>query len=188
MTVEIIGVCSGVKSPDLRFHGYSTRCWPSRNTCRPRTAPETTRQHSWDTSHRPLSPLSAKTFHVVEILQNIFIRQEDCQKWYRTLKWSHTTAYGISVRSQTLIYVRTTLGILRVRSEYADIRRRTLCYTQRPNYFLDMFKMYQRMQAYRIYVTNTLTICITYAGYARHTLNTLKVRYLYVMNKLLIRL
>jgi len=64
-----------------------------------------------------------------------------------------------------------TLGIRRVSSEYADIRRRTLCYTQRPNYFLDMFKIYQRMRVYRIYVTNTLTIRTTYAGYARHTLD-----------------
>jgi len=38
-----------------------------------------------------------------------------------------------------------TLGIRRVRSKYAEIRRCTLCYTQRPNYILDMFKMYQRM-------------------------------------------
>jgi len=70
------------------------------------------------------------------------------------LKCTHTTAYGISscermlIRSQTLIYVRGTLGIRRVRSEYADIRRCTLCYTQRPKFFLDMFKIYQRMRVY----------------------------------------
>ena len=61
----------------------------------------------------------------------------------------------------------------------------TLCYTQRPNLFLDMFKIYQRMRPYRIYVTHTLTIRTAYAGYARHRL---KVRYEYVMNTLLIRL
>ena len=49
----------------------------------------------------------------------------------------HITAYGISVcermliRSHMLIYVRGTLGIRRVRSEYADIRlcTGTLYYT-----------------------------------------------------------
>ena len=91
------------------------------------------------------------------------------------------------IRLQTLINVRSTLGIRLVRSEYADIRRRTLCYTQRPKYFLDMFKIYQRMRANRIYVTHTLTIRTAYAGYARHTLNTLRVRYSYVMNTLVIR-
>ena len=38
-----------------------------------------------------------------------------------------------------------------------------------------MFKIYQRMRAYRIYVTRTLTIRTAYAGYAVHTPNTLKV-------------
>jgi len=48
------------------------------------------------------------------------------------LKFSYTTAYDISVchrmilRSQTQIYVRGTLGIRRVRSSYADMRRYTL--------------------------------------------------------------
>ena len=46
------------------------------------------------------------------------------------------------IRSHTLIYVRVTLGIRRVRSKYADIRRCTLLYTQRPNYFLDMFNIF----------------------------------------------
>ena len=54
--------------------------------------------------------------------------------------------------------------------------------------FLDMFKIYQRMRAYRIYVTHTLAIRMAYAGYARHTLNTLKVCYSYAMNMPLIRL
>jgi len=77
------------------------------------------------------------------------------------LKCSHITAHGIGVcermliRSQTLIFVRGTLCIRRVRSEYADIRRCTLCYTQRPKYFLNMFKIYQRMWAYRIYANHT---------------------------------
>jgi len=81
------------------------------------------------------------------------------------LQHFNTTAYGINVcermliyariRSQKLIYVRDTLGIRRVRSEYADIRLCTLCYTQRPTYFLDMLKIYQHMRAYRIYLTQT---------------------------------
>ena len=44
------------------------------------------------------------------------------------------------------------------------------------------------MREYRIYVTHTLTIHTAYAGYANHTLNTLKVRYSYAMNTLLIQL
>jgi len=51
------------------------------------------------------------------------------------------------------------------------------------NRFLDMFKMYQRVRAYRIYVTHTLTC----AGHARHTLYVLKVRCSYVIRKLSIR-
>jgi len=53
-----------------------------------------------------------------------------------TLKCSHTTAYVISVcqrmiiRPHTQIYVRDTLGIRRVRSSYADIRRCTLLYAE----------------------------------------------------------
>jgi len=37
--------------------------------------------------------------------------------------------------------------------------------------FLDMFKIYknQRIRAYRLYVTHTLTLRTTYAGYASHT-------------------
>jgi len=104
------------------------------------------------------------------------------------LKCSHTTVYGISVCEhmlihwQTLIYVRGMLGICRVRSEYADIRQCMLCYMQRPNYFLDMFKIYQRMRAYRIYVTHALTICTAYSGYARHALNMLLIRYEYAFH------
>jgi len=45
--------------------------------------------------------------------------------------------------------------------------------------FLDMLKIYQRIRAYRIYVTHTLTIGTAYAGYARHTLITHKVHYAY---------
>jgi len=92
------------------------------------------------------------------------------------------------IRLQTLIYVRGTLGISRAVSEYADIRQCTLFIRRDHIIFLDMFKIYQRMRTYRIYATHTLTIRTAYAGYARHTLNTLKVRYSYVMNTLLIRL
>jgi len=64
------------------------------------------------------------------------------------LKCSHTIAYDIIVcerslyvriRSQPLIYVRGTLSIRCVRFGYADIRRCTLCYPQRPNYFWTKF-------------------------------------------------
>jgi len=90
------------------------------------------------------------------------------------------------IRSHTQIYVRgtCTLGIRRVHSKYAHIRRCTLCYAQSRNDLLDMFKNYQRMRAYSIYVTHTLDI--RYA-YARHTFNTLKVRYSYVSRTLSIR-
>jgi len=70
------------------------------------------------------------------------------------LKCSHTTAYGISVcqrmiiRSHTQTYVRGRLGIRRVRSSYADIRRCTLLYAEAKS-FLDMFKKFQRMPAYQ---------------------------------------
>ena len=40
-----------------------------------------------------------------------------------------------SVRSHVLIYIRGKLGIRGVRPKYAEIRRYTLCYTQRPTYF-----------------------------------------------------
>ena len=46
--------------------------------------------------------------------------------------------------------------------------------------FLDMFKIYQRMRAYSLYVTHTLDIR---SAYARHTLYTLKVRYAYVIQR-----
>jgi len=86
------------------------------------------------------------------------------------------------IRSKMLIYVRGTLGIRRVLSEYAAIRQCTLCYTQRPNFFFDIVKMYQRMRAYRIYmyVTHSLAIRTAYAGYARHTLDIRFIRKRYV--------
>jgi len=57
-------------------------------------------------------------------------------------KCSHTTAYDISVcqrmiiRSYTQEYVRGTLGIRRVRSSYAGIRRCTLLYAEAKIFFL----------------------------------------------------
>ena len=63
--------------------------------------------------------------------------------------------------SHSLIYVRDTLGIRRVRSTNADIhvhvRRCTFCYTQRQTWF---FKIDQRMLAYDIYITHTCTLTI----------------------------
>jgi len=76
-------------------------------------------------------------------------------------------------RSQTLIYDRCTLGIRRIRYEYADIRRCSFVIRRDQINFKDMYKLYQRLQTYKIYVTHTLTIRTAYAGYARHTLNTL---------------
>jgi len=77
--------------------------------------------------------------------------------------------YGISVyasvcsyariRSQKLIYVRSTLRIRRVRFEYADIRQRTLCYTQRPNYF---YGHVQNLSAY----ASAQNIRYSYANHA----------------------
>jgi len=53
--------------------------------------------------------------------------------WHQRMRaYGHTLAY-VRIRPQTLIYVADMLGIRRVRSEYADIHRCTLCYTQRPN-------------------------------------------------------
>jgi len=84
------------------------------------------------------------------------------------------------IRSHTQIYVRDTFGIRRVRSKISDIHQCRL-YAQRP-ISLDMF---QRMRAYTcsiyiyiiihvlflllLYVTQTLTIRKTYAGYAKYT-------------------
>ena len=110
------------------------------------------------------------------VLQPIVVKVQShysVHVWHqRRLILSHTLA--------TRIYVRSTLGIRRVRSEYADIRY----FIRRDQIkFLDMFNIYQRMQAYRIYVTHTLTIRTAYAEYARHTLNTAKgtfpIRYEY---------
>ena len=85
--------------------------------------------------------------------------------------------------THTLIYVRDTLGIRRVRSEYADIRRCSLhlLYTEAKLY-LRYVKNIQRMRANSIYVTHTLTNALQYAGYARHTL----IRYSCVIPTLLI--
>ena len=73
---------------------------------------------------------------------------------YHMIKCSHTTAYDISVCSQARVR-RYTFGVPQAYVVY--IRRRTLCYTQRPNYFIHV-QNYQHMRAYRIYVTHTLTI------------------------------
>ena len=65
---------------------------------------------------------------------------------------------------------------------YAEILRCTLFHTQRPNDFLDMFKIVQRMQAYSIYIMHMPTTCKTYAGYCRHTLAwRLSMLYLYIV-------
>jgi len=74
------------------------------------------------------------------------------------------------IRSQTLIYGRDTLGIRRVRSEYADIRRFTYRVIRRDQIiFWTCSKFISVCE--RIYVTHTLTIRTAYAGYARHTLD-----------------
>ena len=47
-----------------------------------------------------------------------------------------------------------------------------MLYAETKILLMDMFKIFQRMRAYRIYVTHMLTIRTAYAGYARHTLDT----------------
>ena len=78
----------------------------------------------------------------------------------------------------TFVYVPNTLTYVGVR---CVIRRDQLI-------FLDIFKIYQRMRAYRIYVIHTLAIRTAYAGYDRHTLNTQEVRYSCVVKTLFIHL
>ena len=86
---------------------------------------------------------------------------------------SHYTGINVCecIRSHTLIDVRGTLDIRLVRSKYADIRRCLLCYQQRLNYFLDMFKLYQHLRAYSIYLT-----LLKRLPHARHMLDTLDIR------------
>ena len=101
---------------------------------------------------------------------------------------SHTTAYGISVCERMLMntfaYARKRWYMLGVRSAYVVYVPKTLtyvgvrCVIRRDRIvFWTMFKIYQYMRAYRIYVTHTLAIRTAYAGFARHTL---KLRYPYM--------
>ena len=93
------------------------------------------------------------------------------------LKCSHTTAYDISVcqrmiiRSYTQIYVRSTLGIRRVRSSYAGIRRCTLLYAEAKIIFWTCSKIFGVCER----IDNTLLIR---SSYARHTLDTLGIRWI----------
>jgi len=95
---------------------------------------------------------------------------------------AYATVYAYAhVRSQTLIYVRSTLGIRRVRSKYAEIPRRTLCYTQRLSYIVGHVKhlsAYASVKNIRYsYANHTHGIHWIRLTYARHMLNTLKLRY-----------
>jgi len=111
-----------------------------------------------------------------QILTEILIRVN--RKRCLCLKCSHTTAYDISVcqrmtiRSYTQIYVMGTLGIRRVRSSYAGIRRCTSLYAEAKIIFWTCSKIFCVCER----IDNTLLIRSSYAGYARHTLNTLDIR------------
>ena len=76
-------------------------------------------------------------------------------------------------QQQVRLNVTGVLGIHGVRAKYADIRRCTLCYMQRPHYIV---RHVQRMRPYRTYVIHTLTIYMIYAGNARHTLDIRFIR------------
>jgi len=102
------------------------------------------------------------------------------------IKCSHTTAYDISVcqriiiRSYTQIYVRGTLGIRRVRSSYAGIRRFTLLYAEDKKVFWTCSKIFSVCQR----IDNTLLIRSSYARHTLNTLNTLVIRSRYVTHTL----
>ena len=100
------------------------------------------------------------------------------QAYAHTLAYARKRSYTLGVKQAYVEYIPNTLTYVGV---CCVIRRDQI-------YFLGMLKIYQRMRAYRIYVTHTLTILTAYTRYASHTLNTLKVRYSYAMNMLLIRL
>jgi len=95
----------------------------------------------------------------------------------QVLKCSHTTAYGISVcqrmiiRSYTQIYVRGTLGIRRARSSYAGIRRWTSLYGEAKIIFWTCSKIFSVCER----IDYTLLIR---SSYARHTLDTLGIRWI----------
>ena len=72
-----------------------------------------------------------------------------------------------------MLYVRGTLGIHRIPSKYDGIRRLIILYEE-AKCALGMFKIIYPMRAYRIYVTHTLTVRKTYAGYVRHTLDMIE--------------
>jgi len=86
-----------------------------------------------------------------------------CNVWIRPRVNTHLGAVTLQRMASTLIYVR---------------------HRHRQTYFLDMFTIVQRMRAYSIiYVTHTLNIRYAFAQYAK---GTLKVRYSYVIQTLLI--
>jgi len=95
-------------------------------------------------------------------------------------KRSHTTAYDIRVCERISLYVRHKWGTFLIRWQTSVLYAET-------NFLGDIFKIYQRMRAHRIYVTHTLTMCTTHAGYARHTLYMLKLRYSCVLRTLSIQ-
>ena len=75
------------------------------------------------------------------------------------------------LRSHRMLCVRSTLGIHTcIPSEYDGIRRLIIFYEE-AKCDLGMFKIIYRMPAYSIYVTHTLTIRKTYAGYVRHIID-----------------
>ena len=99
---------------------------------------------------------------------------------------SKVTLQQMVSRSHTLIYVRGTLGIRRVRSKYADIHvpRCTLFYMQRENTFwtyLQLFTVYERIIFTLANANHTQDILCIRLPNAFYVKETLKVRYLYVI-------
>ena len=82
------------------------------------------------------------------------------------------------------MFVPYTLTYVGVR---CAIRRGQIYFKENLGWGGGMFKIMLRIKANSIYVTHTLTIHPTYAGLATHTLNTIRVRYTYVVRTLLTR-
>jgi len=90
-----------------------------------------------------------------------------CKCMCRLLKLQshYRVCQRMTIRSHTLIYVRGTLDIRRVRYSYDDIRRCTVLYAE-AKYIFWTYSNIQRIPAYDL-----LTLLIRYS-YAWHTLDT----------------
>jgi len=110
-------------------------------------------------------------------LSSISFNTMKCQIYLIKLVQSHYSvwhqrmpAYDY-IRSYTQIYVRGTLGIRRVRSSYAGIRRCTLLYAEDKIFFRTCSKNFSVCER----IDNTLFIR---SSYARHILDTLGIRWI----------